>query len=200
MVISLTGGVGSGKSEVLKILREDWDAYVLQADELAHRLYRKKQPGWLAVRRICGKKALGKDEVDRKTLARMLFADEALREKINEAVHPMVYAKVYGLIGSYLKAHPHGLAVYESALNPELRLSAFDYVVHVTAPEEVRVSRLKDYRGYDEARIRSVMASQLPEERYRSAADYTIENDCSREELRRRVAAVMKEMKKHETS
>ena len=90
-VIGITGGVGSGKSEVLGILERDFGAELLIADEIAHQVM---EPGMPAYRRIV--EALGTDflsadgSIDRKALAKRLFGDGEALGTVNSIVHPKV--------------------------------------------------------------------------------------------------------------
>ena len=90
-VLGITGGVGSGKSEVLDYLESRYGAYVCQMDEVAKRLEKR---GEICFRKIVdrfGEAVVGTDgELDRKKLGEIVFSDEGKRKILNEIVHPPV--------------------------------------------------------------------------------------------------------------
>ena len=179
MKIAIFGGVGSGKSTVLDILRSRYRARVYEADELAHVLYRKGQPGYKAIRRICGRAALDEHgEIDRRKLAKLLFADADMLRKVDNAVHAMVWTKTIELMDANEKRHPGGMTVVEAALLPENKalLEYFDNIWYVYTDKKVRTERLMRDRGYSKEKIAAVMAAQPTDEEYREAADIVIDN------------------------
>ncbi len=179
MKIAIFGGVGSGKSTVLDILRNKYRARVYEADELAHVLYRRGQPGYKAIRRICGKDALdARGEIDRGRLAELLFADADMLKRVNRAIHAMVWAKTIELMDANEKRHPGGLTVIEAALLPENEelLEYFDSIWYVYTDKKVRTERLMRDRGYSSEKVAAVMAAQPTDEQYRRAADIVIDN------------------------
>ncbi len=96
MVIELIGGVGAGKSRVLRILREEYGAAVIETDQTARELERKGQAGYQRLTEAFGEGILGADgELDRKKLAEMIFSDETVLERVNEMIHPLVWEEVY---------------------------------------------------------------------------------------------------------
>ena len=178
MKVAIFGGVGSGKSTVLNILKSKYKAKVYEADKLAHGLYRRNQPGYKAIKRICGKSVFDDErEIDRKKLAELLFSDDEKLAQVNHAIHAMVWAKTRELMDAYDKQHPGRLVIVEAALLPEKRsLEYFDRIWYVYTDKDVRIERLKRDRGYSDEKIAAVMAAQPSEEEYRAAADHVIDN------------------------
>ena len=177
MKIAIFGGVGSGKSTVLNILKAKYKAKVYEADKLAHVLYRKNQPGYKAIKRICGWSVFDEDrEIDRRKLAALLFSDDEKLAQVNHTIHAMVWAKTRELMDAYEKQHPGSLVIVEAALLPERSLEYFDCIWYVYTDKNVRIERLKRDRGYSDEKIASIMAAQPSEEEYRAAADHVIDN------------------------
>ena len=84
MIIGITGGVGSGKSRILKILHDDFNARVILADEVAHGLMEPGAPGLNEVVRSLGSRFLKEDgSVNRPALAELIFNNEKDRENVN---------------------------------------------------------------------------------------------------------------------
>ena len=94
-VIGVTGGMGAGKSEVLRIMEQDFGARVILADEVGRRLM---EPGGATYEKILsefGREFAGADgKIDRQKLAREIFGDEEKRRKINSIVHPLVRQEI----------------------------------------------------------------------------------------------------------
>lgn len=87
-IISITGGVGSGKSEVLRVLQEEFDAEIIKADEVAHQLMEPGKKGYQHVVEALGDSFLNKDgSIDRKKLAALIFQNKEAVET-NERHHP----------------------------------------------------------------------------------------------------------------
>ncbi len=94
-VIGITGGVGSGKSAVLKLLEEEYHAVVVQLDEVAKALQRKGTPCWKAIVEAFGREILDEnEELDRKKLAQIVFQSSEKLEQLNGIVHPAVKQQV----------------------------------------------------------------------------------------------------------
>lgn len=95
-VIGITGGVGSGKSAVLKLLEEEYHAVVVQLDEVAKALQRKGTPCWKAIVEAFGREILDEnEELDRKKLAQIVFQSSEKLEQLNGIVHPAVNSRCF---------------------------------------------------------------------------------------------------------
>ena len=192
-VIGVLGGVGSGKSEAVKYLESKYKAYVLKADDLAHRLYKKGQPGYKAIIRICGKSVLDEDrQINRSKLAVLLYQNLWLLSEVNKSIHPMVYRKTMDLITEYKRRHKKGLIVYEAAIIPNNTVKFIDEYWYVYTPREIRVKRLKDTRGYTDDRIKEIMKNQPTEADYRAVADEVLVNDGNLAKMKEQIDEIIK--------
>ena len=192
MRVGLTGGIGSGKSEVAKTFA-DLGAFVIDTDELSREAV---APGSAGLRAIA---ALWPDVVrdgglDRKALAAIVFADDAQRERLNAIVHP----EVRRLAAEHeLRAAPGQIVVQVIPLLFEVGLDAqMDANVLVLAPDAARLERVLARDGADEAQVRARMAAQIAPDEARRRADYVIENDADLDALRRQTAAVYEVLKR----
>ena len=96
MIIELIGGVGAGKSRVLRILKEEYGAAVIETDQAARELEQKGRAGYRRLTETFGEGILGADgELDREKLAEMIFSDQTILERVNEMIHPLVWEEVY---------------------------------------------------------------------------------------------------------
>ena len=95
-VIGLTGGIGTGKSEVSRLLGA-LGAEVIEADKVGHEAYEPGTPGWREVVEAFGEGVLDADgRIDRKRLGGIVFGDEQARERLNAIVHPIVRRALWG--------------------------------------------------------------------------------------------------------
>ena len=114
MNILLLGGIGSGKSEALKILREEHFANIIEADKVAHFLYEKDRAGYTALRSVFGDIILDdKKNIDRKKLGDILYYDKEKLRLVNSIIHPLVYEEIKNRLVE------NRLNVVEQALMPD---------------------------------------------------------------------------------
>jgi dephospho-CoA kinase len=188
MRVGLTGGVASGKSTVSAILRE-LGAVVIDADRLARQVVEKGTPGLAAVVRELGEQVLTDGgELDRPAVARMVFADEDARRRLEGVVHPLVHAEAARLEA----AAPEGaVVVHDLPLLAESgRADSFDAVLVVDADPEEQVRRAVRDRGWSEDEARARIAAQASREQRRAIATHVIDNTGTLDELRRQVEEI----------
>jgi dephospho-CoA kinase len=186
--IGLTGGIGSGKSTAAARFAE-LGALVIDADVLAREAVEPGTDGLAAVVAEFGEQVLDADgRLDRRALARLVFGDEAARGRLNAIVHPRVRARAVELIAA---APPGTVVVQDVPLLVETeQAGAYDLVVVVEAPEELRVRRLAADRGMSAEEVRARMASQATDEQRRAVADVVLVNDGTPDDLRAEVDAL----------
>ena len=174
-VILCTGGIGSGKSVVVRLFRE-LGVPSYDCDRAAKELY-DRDPQLLAeVVALCGEGVLDAEgRLDRAALARRIFGDAALLAALEDRVHPAVIRD----FEQWKAQQESSLVVIESAILLEKPRFAglMDYTVVVTAPEAVRIARVMARDGIGEARVRERMAAQGSDEARAAKADCILEND-----------------------
>jgi dephospho-CoA kinase len=175
LTVGLTGGIGSGKSEVARLLA-DHGAVVIDADQLAREAVKPGTPGLDAVVEEFGPEVLRPDgSLDRATLGRLVFADDDRRSMLEAIVHPYVGRRSAELMAA---APPDAIVVYDVPLLVEKSLQDdYDLVVVVEAPEDVRLARLAGPRGMSADEARSRMAAQATDDQRRAVADIVLVND-----------------------
>lgn len=98
-VIGITGGVGAGKSQILKYLEEKYQARILMADQAAHIVKEKGQSCYEPLVRLLGSKVLDEQgEIHKGRMAAMIFSDEKLLLQVNAIIHPEVRKYIWGQI------------------------------------------------------------------------------------------------------
>ena len=190
--VAVTGGIGSGKSALSRLL-EAHGATVVDADALARAALAPGTPGARAVAEAFGPSVLSEaGAVDRAALAALVFADPAARERLEAIVHPVVER---GLQEAVEAAPEHAVVVYDVPLLAETgRERQFDRVVVVTAPVELRIARLLE-RGLTRDDALARIAAQADDERRTALADVVIVNDGSMADLEGAAAALWHELR-----
>jgi dephospho-CoA kinase len=181
----LTGGIGSGKSEVSRRLAAH-GAVLVDADAVAREVVAPGTPGLAAVVAEFGEQVLLPDgSLDRDRLGSIVFADDERLKALNAIVHPLVGRRMLEMVED---AADEAIVVYDVPLLTENGLeSQYDVVVVVDAPVEDQLRRLTTQRGMTEEAARARIAAQATREQRRAVADRVIDNSGSLEELGARV-------------
>ena len=192
--VGLTGGIGSGKSEVSRRLA-GYGAVVIDADAIAREVVAPGTPGLAAVVGAFGDEVLTPGgQLDRERLGEIVFADPEQRSKLNAIVHPLVGTRMAEL---ETEAEPGAIVVHDVPLIAENQISGrYDLVVVVDAPEHARLSRLIKRRGMTAEQARARMAAQASREQRIAVADLIVDNSGSLAELDRQVADLWTELKR----
>jgi dephospho-CoA kinase len=172
-LLGLTGGIGSGKSTVLKFFQEK-GAATIDADEIVHGLYADDKTLHNALLREFGDNALKEDgTVDKKLLAEIVFNSVRERKKLEELIHPRVRRK----IKSELARTQRSVIVVDVPLLYESRWQdEFDAVLVVNADDQTRLARLVK-RGMTRIESRKRIDAQLPMQIKLRKADFVINNN-----------------------
>lgn len=192
--VGLTGGIGSGKSEVSKRLAAQ-GAVIIDADAIAREVVAPGTDGLAEVTEAFGREILGPDgELDRPRLGDIVFADPELRGKLNAIIHPRVGARMAELEQA---ARPGAVVVHDVPLIAENGLAgAYDLVVVVDVPPGVQVERLVRYRGMTREQAQARMAAQASREQRLAIAGIVIDNSGSLGELDREVGDLWAELRR----
>ena len=187
LVIGLTGGIGTGKTEVSRILA-DLGAEIINADVLGHQAYEPHTETWRQVVEAFGEDILSETgEVDRRKLGPIVFADERALRRLNAIVHPRIRQMIVERLDD-LGARGLEAVVVEAALFIEAGWTPLADELWVTATlEETVIERLRTRTGLDENAIRARIDSQMPQRERLRHADVIVENDGSLDTLRGRV-------------
>ena len=186
IIIGVTGGMGAGKSRVLAYLEEKWNARTIRLDDISRELLTRNGLCYEETIHIFGKEIVKPDgDLDRALIAKMIFEDSLLRDRLNALVHPAVKAQVRW-IAEEMRQLDAGLLVVEAALLIEGGYKEIcDEIWYIYADENVRRERLKESRGYTDERIDGTFATQLTDEAFRARVDFVIDNSGSFEDAAR---------------
>jgi dephospho-CoA kinase len=196
--VGLTGGIGSGKSEVSRRLAAH-GAVIIDADVAAREVVAPGTPGLARVAEAFGAGVLGPDgALDRERLGAIVFRDPDSRATLNAIVHP--------LVGEWMRAAEraaaaasdgHVIIVHDVPLLAEnQRAGDFDLVIVVDVPPDLQVERLVSQRGMTPDQARARMAAQASREQRLAVADLVIDNSGTLEDLDRSVAAVWADLRR----
>lgn len=185
MNILLLGGIGSGKSEALKILKEEHNANIIEADKVAHFLYEKGRAGYTALKSLFGDTVLDdKKDIDRKKLGDILYYDKDKLRKVDEIIHPLVNAEIKK------RLLDNRLNVVEQALMPDENF--YDSVWYLYTDMEIRIKRLMLSRGLSRERIEKIVSKQPKESDFESIADKIIKNNGDKSELEKNIREALR--------
>jgi dephospho-CoA kinase len=174
--VGLTGGVATGKSTVARMFAER-GAAVIDADELVRELQTPGTIVYQAIVEAFGATILqGDGTIDRKALGEIVFRDEPRRRCLENIVHPALISAIEKRLAE-LRTRGVAVCVVELPLLIEAGAERrFDWVVVVTAPEEVQVRRLMADRGLTREKALARIRSQMPLSEKVKRADFVIDN------------------------
>lgn len=186
LLVGLTGGIGSGKSTVARLL-EKRGAVVFDADLLAREAVEPGTPGHAAVIERFGADVLAPGgELDREALASIVFADPSARRDLEEIVHPEV-RRLFAE-GSEAYRDTDRVVVFSAPLLVETGMhTAFEILVVVSATVATQIERLMRQRGMSESSIRARIVAQAPLEDKAAVADFLVDNEGTLDELESQV-------------
>lgn len=176
-VIGVTGGVGAGKSEILNFIADNWNATVVEADEVGYLVMKPGKSCFAPIVELFGPGILQADgTLDRTKISEMVFEDRSLLDKLNAIVHPAVKKYILKAIQRE-KENETDIFIVEAALLIEDKYDEIcDELWYIYADEETRTERLMKNRGYSEEKIRSIFANQLSEDEFSEHCDFEIDN------------------------
>jgi dephospho-CoA kinase len=190
--VGLTGGIGSGKSEVSARLA-DLGAVVIDADKGARAVVAAGTPGLARITEAFGPGILQPDgSLDRAGLAAIVFADSAALATLNSITHPLIGQWVRDQEEAAIRdGGPGTVIVHDVPLLTEgLRTSDFDVVAVVDVPPELQLERLTGQRGMTTEQAAARMAAQATREQRLAIADIVIDNSGTLTDLDKRVREV----------
>lgn len=177
-VIGITGGVGCGKSTVLGLIKQYYNAYIIMADDIGRELMEPGRSAYNSIVDLFGSGILQNDgHIDRAKLSDIVFNNSNKLMVLNSIVHPLV--KKY-IIEDIADKHCKGTYDYyfvEAALLIEDHYDVIcDELWYIYADEEVRIKRLTESRGYTKEKCRSIFKNQLSDADFKKHCSVIIDN------------------------
>lgn len=191
--IGFTGGVGSGKSELLSYIKNNYPCEIVFADTLAKELQEPAQACYAPLLELLGKDITGSDgRIIRAAMADKIFGDSELLAQVNALIHPAVVEEILRRIDIAKKNGEIRLFFIEAALLIE---NGFDKICdemwYIYVREGVRRERLKRSRGYSEEKITAIMGGQLSESVFRENCQVVIDNNGALSESIKQIEQVL---------
>lgn len=180
-VYGITGGAGTGKSEVIKMLQQNFGGYVIMSDEVARELMQKGNISYQLIVEYFGRDILMDDgEIDRKKLADHVFNNKEALEKLNSMTHPYVKDEIRKLIAEAEASGECRFVALESAILLECGYEDIcDEFWYVYTKPEIRRQRMKETRNYSDEKVDSVMRNQQPDEVFFEQCSFVIKNNTT---------------------
>lgn len=200
-MIGLSGGIGSGKSTVTRILAE-LGAVTVDADAIVHELQAPRSPMLAEIEKAFGPEVIREDgSLDREALGAIVFRDAEARAKLGQLVHPPVIAEMGRRAQAGVEAGAPMVVLdiplfFEGAKNRTGSAVAMDYdaTILVWVPKDVQIERTVARDGCDRAEAERRVAAQMPIDEKREYASHIIDNSGSPEDTRAQVEAVYAEL------
>ena len=194
---ALTGGIASGKSQVLKEAGTFPDVETIQADDLAKEIYNPDNPCFQEVVDLFGPEVLtAEGSVDKGKLSDIVFSDPGLLRELEKISHPYVKGRIEGIL-ECLKEKNIRMMLVEIPLlfqSSNVKFDIFDLVILVRASEEDQLKRLINRDGVSaKAAKRRIELQSLPDSAT-ERSDFVIDAGCSLEETRKQTRDLMKEL------
>lgn len=192
MFIGVTGGVGTGKSTILGIIKKEYNAHIIMADDVAKYLMDEEDGrAFKAVMDFFGNEILDENGVvDREKLSKIVFSDDEKLEQLNDIVHPLVRQEIIAEKDQILAINPNRLVVLEAALLIETGYKEIlDELWGVVADKNIRKERLKLQRGYSDEKSESIIAAQISDEEIYKQCDFVINNSNDLDETRKQIVS-----------
>lgn len=181
--IGLTGGIGAGKSTAAALFRAR-GVPVIDSDVVAREVVEPGQLALRALRERFGESVVKDGELDRAELARIAFVDAESTRALNDIMHPAIAQRTAELFAEQAGT---GTVVHDVPLLAENSMEDdYDLVVVVDVPAEVRLQRLVQLRGMDEADARQRILRQASDDQRKSIADVVLDNSGTPEEFEER--------------
>ena len=185
MIIGLTGGIATGKSESAKHFKA-LGAYAIDADAISRELTKKGMPALKELVKYFGKNILRSNgTLNRKKLAEIIFTDKEAKLKVEKILHAYIISRINAVISKKMKKYN---VVIDAPLLFEVGLDRIcDIVVVIWAPYGIQARRLAKRDGLNKEQVEKRISSQMPIEEKVKMADYTIDNTDSKKILAKRV-------------
>ena len=190
LVIGLTGGIGTGKSEVTRML-EALGAAVINADQVGHEAYRPDSESWKEVVKSFGEQILRPDrDIDRQKLGAIVFADSDQLSKLNQIMHPRMARIVSDQLES-LRGQGTIVVVVEAALLFEAGWdSPVDEVWATDSPVETVIERLQARNGMSAEEVLKRIDSQMDRTERLARSQVVLDNSGSVTSLESAVSSI----------
>ncbi len=196
LIVGLTGGIGSGKSTVARMLKDE-GAYVIDFDYLARLVVEPDKPAWRDIIDYFGPEILSPDRsLNRSALAKIIFSDDKSRKVLEGFTHQRIFEERDALVKAIKKKDPNAVVIIDFPLLFELGLSKkFDKVILAFVSRDVQLERVMKRDGLPREEVERRLNAQTPIEEKKFLSDYIIDTNGSLNDTRDQVRKVTHELK-----
>ena len=196
LIVALTGGIGSGKSTVARMFKDE-GAHLIDFDYLARLVVEPDKPAWREIIDYFGPKILSYDRtLNRSALAKIIFSDDKSRKILESFTHPRIFEERDILIKAIKEKDPSSIVIIDFPLLFELGLNKkFDKVILVYVKRDVQLKRIIKRDGLEKEEVERRLDAQILIEEKRSFSDYIINNEESLNNTRDQVRNIINELK-----
>lgn len=181
MKVAVTGGIGAGKSEFMRAVKE-LGIRTYSADEINAELLRDKR--YIEKLSEAFPLAVKDGKVDKSVLREEVFSDEKKRKTLNALAHPEIRRQIEEITGDAVVEVP---LLFESGMT-----DLFDRVIVVTAGEDVRINRIVSTRNISKDLAKNIIKNQTTDDERIKRADYVAINDGTRKDLYEQAKSIIK--------
>ena len=194
-IIGITGGVGCGKSEVIRYIIKKYNCFVIFADDLAKQLQEKGNLCYDKIVDLLGKQILDSEgNIEKSKMAEKIFGNKELLEKVNAIIHPAVKDYILAKIEEVKKMDNIDFFIIEAALQIEDGYGKIvDEMWYVYTSDETRRERLKQSRGYSDDKISQIFSKQLSKEQFMEHCSCIIDNNNPMEVTQKQIDGKLEE-------
>lgn len=196
LIVGLTGGIGSGKSTVARMLKDE-GAYVIDFDYLARLVVEPDKPAWRDIIDYFGPEILSPDRsLNRSALAKIIFSDDKSRKVLEGFTHQRIFEERDALVKAIKKKDPNAVVIIDFPLLFELGLrKKFDKVILAFVSRDVQLERVIKRDGLPGEEVERRLNAQIPIEEKKFLSDYIIDTNGSLNDTRDQVRKVTHELK-----
>ena len=196
ILVGLTGGIASGKSEVSRIFKK-LGAYLIDADEIAHALLQPNTQIWKKVVEYFGAEILRPDQtIDRKRLGQMVFDDPKKLTVLNAILHPSVFAEKERRQKAIAQADPQAIVIFDVPLLIETRAHEWvNKVIVVTVDRKTQLKRLMERNGLSKQEAQKRIRAQMPSSKKSKYADYLVDSREPLPQMEIHIRQIFEELK-----
>lgn len=191
--IGLMGGIGAGKSTILKYIQSNYNCLSIMTDVVAYNIIRNDKACLAEVEEIFKDCDIHDENgaISSAKIGKIIFKDDEKKKQMNAAVHPRVIDYVNKTYEEAVLSDTYDFVIIESALLVECGMDkSCDNVFYVTAPEDVRIRRLRAGRHYSKQKCLDIIKGQLSDEESRKHATDVIDSGVSHENSYKEVDAI----------
>ena len=192
MILGLTGGIGTGKSTVAKMLREK-NIPVVDTDSISKEIIEYPEIIEKIKAEISSKIFNNENKLDRKKLSEIVFENKDKLKKLNEIMHPVILKKMWEEVEKLKKDYK--IIVVDIPLLFEINMEKeVDKILLIYASKEIQLKRIMERDGRTREEAIKIINSQMPLYKKREKSDYIIQNNDSLEKLKKNLDKVVQKL------